>query len=209
MEMQQIQNFLVRKSQGVSTRFSEVLVSNGPLRIPKRREPTLLAQMARSVVGQQLSTAAAATIWARVGEQAAHQGLDIVEYVSTATEGLRAAGVSNAKCKALAGLCAWFESNPSFTERALGRLSHEERLKHLTCIWGIGPWTVDMASIFYFRDPDIWPTSDGAICAGVERILGRHDLTREQMSSIGRKFAPYRTFAALHIWKALDERKLS
>ena len=121
---------------------------------------------------------------------------------------LRAAGVSGAKCKTLFGLCQRLNGNPDFTESTMKSLSHPERASRLTQLWGVGPWTVEMSSIFYFRDPDIWPTSDGAICSGVQRILNRSDLNSDQVAKFGKPFAPFRSYLALHIWKALDDKRL-
>jgi ABC-type branched-subunit amino acid transport system permease subunit len=72
----------------------------------------------------------------------------------------------------------------------------------LTALRGIGPWTADMISLFYFREPDIWPLGDLAVRKTFERFVAeqsRFDLERAAML-----FAPHRSLLALYMWRITD-----
>jgi DNA-3-methyladenine glycosylase II len=76
-------------------------------------------------------------------------------------------------------------------------------LEHqLLALPGIGPWTADMVSLFYFREPDIWPLGDLAVRKTFERFVAeqsRFDLERAAML-----FAPHRSLLALYMWRITD-----
>jgi len=149
-------------------------------------------------VGQQLSTKAAQSIWSRVAEAAASESRPLDFFTPENTARLRACGLSGAKVEALLGL-RFAAAEGQVDARALGRKSHAERAGTLTRLRGIGPWTADMVSMFFFRDPDIWPLGDLAVRKTFERYVGDHK--RLDLHSGAALFAPYRSFLALYMWR--------
>ena len=82
----------------------------------------------------------------------------------------------------------------------LRALTHEARTAHLCRIRGIGPWTGDMAAIFYFQEPDIWPDRDAAAGKVFRRLLREG----QSLAEAAARFAPHRSFLALHLWRWVD-----
>jgi hypothetical protein len=70
-----------------------------------------------------------------------------------------------------------------------------------TC-WGIGQWTADMTSIFYFGEPDVWPEGDMAVYRALCRLTGNR--SKASRATVASAFAPYRSFLALYLWRYLD-----
>ena len=79
-------------------------------------------------------------------------------------------------------------------------LDHATRSRHLTALWGVGQWTADMISIFYFGDEDVWP--DGDIAA--RKTLARLTSPRRKTVRTAARFAPHRSRLALYMWRHVD-----
>jgi len=83
-------------------------------------------------------------------------------------------------------------------------MAHTERAEHLQRIWGIGQWTADMTSMFFFGDRDVWPQGDAGVYRALQMIVGSR--SRKKLLKIADAFAPYRSFLAVYMWRFLDER---
>jgi DNA-3-methyladenine glycosylase II len=169
----------------------------GPLVIPEREDRGPAHFLSRAVVGQQLSTKVARVIWSRVEEAAGTSGVPDF-FTLKSTDRLRACGVSNGKIKALNAIRE-AQAAGLLEAKHLRGLDHPTRAEHLTAIHGVGPWTADMVSIFYCRDPDVWPDGDGAVIRAFRPYIGRKKTARAAAP-----FAPYRTYLALYMWRLLD-----
>ena len=82
----------------------------------------------------------------------------------------------------------------------LSKVAHAVRAERLTAIWGVGQWTADMMGIFYFGDRDIWP--DGDVTA--RKTLAKLTSRRRKTVRTAERFAPYRSYLALHMWRHAD-----
>jgi len=83
-------------------------------------------------------------------------------------------------------------------------LDNNLRFQCLTNIWGIGPWTAEMALIFYFQEPDVWSESDIRLQRGLQLIATKKNLSLAEMRKLVEAFVPYRSFLARNIWNMLD-----
>jgi len=174
----------------------------GPAAMPERREVPLAQFLARAVVGQQLSTTAARAIWSRLEAAAAEHGCALPAFCDPErAEILRACGLSRGKIRTLAHLRE-AEREGTLDGTALGAMTHAERAAELCRIWGVGQWTVDMASIFWCRSPDVWPETDLAVRNTFVGLIGR----RRKPSKAAARFAPHRSRLALYMWKVADAR---
>ncbi len=167
-----------------------------------RRSPAGFATLARIIVDQQISTAAAASIWKKLN---ATIGRVSAKAVSIArTEQLRAAGLSASKIKTLRTLASAIEER-AFTLQGLSRRSDEQVRSQLTRIWGIGDWTVDIYLMFGLDRPDVWPTGDLALRTGWQYITGnRKRIDAIKLEKLAETWRPYRSAAAILIWHALS-----
>ena len=182
----------------ISKQLEDDIRAVGPVDFPERADMPLGEYLCRVVVGQQLSVRAAATIWGRVGDAAAAAGATIPAFFTAGnSDAVRAAGVSAAKTRTLTQIReAELAGRLDVTE--LKAMDHAARAASLGEIWGVGPWTTDMISMFYFREPDIWPGGD----LGVKNAIGRY--TDGDAAACAARFAPHRTHLALYLWRILD-----
>lgn len=181
-----------------SAALARAITTIGPIGYRRRQSTDLAVHLARIVVGQQLSTVAARSIWRRVEAAGATTGrvLDFCEQRNF--DRLRACGLSNNKVRALIGLHD-ADLAGQLDQRKLQRLNSAARSQALTALRGIGSWTADMVSMFYFHEPDIWPTGDLAVRKTFERfVTAQTCYDRDRAAGL---FAPYRSYLALYMWR--------
>ncbi|MFL6527558.1 MAG: DNA-3-methyladenine glycosylase family protein [Chthoniobacterales bacterium] len=164
--------------------------------------------LAESIVYQQLSGKAAATIWKRVRAIfGSPKFLDPKKVLATADEVLRAAGLSRNKTAALKDLAQKAVDGVVPTARALAKMADEEIVERLTQIRGIGRWTVEMLLLFDLARPDVWPIHDLGVRKGFAKTFGKRKMpTPQQLAKLGEKFRPYRSALAWYMWRALDTK---
>ena len=168
----------------------------------RRRESKGLAHfLSRAIVGQQLSTGAARSIWDRITVAARDHGLSIPQCAEEFGGTLRSCGISARKLKSLTNLSR-AEKEGRLSDDVLLSVDPEERLRRLMAIGGVGPWTCDMVLIFYYQLPDVWPEGDVAVQRTFSGLIGRRAPTRTAL-----RFSPYRSFLALTMWRIADGRR--
>ncbi len=182
----------------VSPQLAADMTYVGPVEFPDRRSMGLCRFLARAVIGQQISTKAAASIWGRFEDLIAGEPIAPERFLSECrTEDLRGCGLSGSKAKTLVAIGEALTNG--LDDQTLDALTTWERDRKLLAIWGIGQWTCDMASIFYFGDGDIWPEGDIAVTKTFKRYLGRRKPTTQ-----ARRFAPERSALALYMWQIVN-----
>jgi DNA-3-methyladenine glycosylase II len=159
--------------------------------------------LTRAIVGQQLSTKAAATIWKRFADVCG--GRPTPRTVEQVSDGdLRAVGLSGQKLGYIRDLCARV-SGGSLDLRALDAMSDEEVIAALTAVKGIGRWTAEMFLIFRLHRPDVLPLGDLGILKAVQRAYGLRTLPSPQrLTRMGESWRPYRSIACWYLWASLD-----
>ena len=172
-----------------------------------RRREHSFESLARIVVGQQLSTKAAATISQRTVDALGGEWLPEA-VLNAAPETLRAAGLSQQKTGYLQSLAEAVISG-SLVLDALPRQSDEEVEAAITAIRGFGRWSAHMYMMFALGRPDIWPSGDLAVRVGFGRMMGWRDRPTEQtVIAEGAAFAPHRSALALLCWHYYSEAPL-
>jgi DNA-3-methyladenine glycosylase II len=173
------------------------IIKEGAVPLLRKREPGL-SGLLWIVVSQQLSTASANAIWARL-EQALHpvsaQGL-----LDASEETLRAAGLSGPKIRTLRAI-ARAALDGGLHLDGLGDLPAEEAHAALTIVKGIGPWTAEIYLLFCLGHPDIFPAGDLALqeAARIALDLDARPSAKE-VAIIAERWAPWRGVAALVLW---------
>lgn len=178
----------------------------GPFALELRPAASLFEALLRSIVYQQLHGKAAATIHGRVlAELAKHGGTTPVALTQVSDAGLRGAGLSGNKLRAVRDLASKCMEGTVPSLPAAAKLCDEELVTRLTAVRGIGPWTVHMLLIFYLGRPDVMPTGDFAIRLGFQRLYRkRKDPTPEAIIKHARRWQPYRSVASWYLWRSLD-----
>jgi DNA-3-methyladenine glycosylase II len=161
--------------------------------------------LARSILYQQLSGKAAATIVGRVEVAAGSRRLLPAALAAVDDAGLRACGVSGNKVLALRDLCRRAEAGEVPSARALQRIDDAALIGQLSAVRGIGRWTVEMLLIFRLGRPDILPVDDLGVRKGAQ-VLDRLDVapTPKALQARGEAWGPYRTLASLYLWRIAD-----
>lgn len=185
-----------------------IMKSVGPCELRPGTRGDHFTTLARAIVGQQLSTKAAETIWKRVlalhGNGRHIRPADLLALSDTA---LRGAGMSNAKVAYVKDLAAKVASEELKLNR-LSRLSDEDIVDALTSIKGIGRWTVEMFLIFKLGRPDVWPIGDLGIRNAVVRAYGI-DPTKANLVAVGEPWRPWRSVASWYLWRTLANEPIA
>lgn len=173
----------------------------GP-RLRERGHRTLL----RTIVGQQVSVAAAASVWrkleAELGEEMAPEALLAADF-----DTLRACGLSRQKQGYVRSLCELEASG----ELDLMNLpaDDEEAIAQLTKIKGIGRWSAEIYLLFAEGRPDIWPAGDLAVQAGLAKILALPERPSEKATrELAEAWRPHRGSVAILTWHCYNNPAL-
>ena len=179
----------------------------GPDGLPSRRErPTeLYGALVRSIVGQQLSTTAARSIYARLADRYGGRPPTPKEILADDPDEVRAAaGLSRAKVGFLRSLAEHVRDGSLELER-LDELPDEEVIAELVAVKGLGPWTAHMFLIFHLGRPDVLPVGDLGLRRAIKDRYRLKDLPdAAKMERIAKPWRPYRSLACMYLWRSLD-----
>jgi len=166
--------------------------------------PNAYEALARAIVGQQLSTKAARSIWARVTELFGGGTPSPGDLIAVEPEKLREAGLSWSKVGFLKDLAEQVDAGRLDLDR-LSRLSDDDVVAELVQIKGIGRWTAEMFLIFSLLRPDVFPLDDLGLQKGIRRsyFKGRKVSVRT-MTRLGEAWRPWRSVATWYLWRSLD-----
>ena len=175
----------------------------------KPQEPSInsyFESLVRSVIAQQISSVAAATITQRVRKLTNNKITPRV--ISNRTEKeLRSVGLSASKIKTIQGL-ANAHLSKEINLADLTDATNDEAVKMLSSQWGIGRWTAEMFLMFTLGRLDIWPVGDLAVRRGWQIVHGLKEIPNEkQMEPLGDPFSPYRSIAAWYCWRVLEPQE--
>ncbi len=160
--------------------------------------------LVRSIVGQQLSTKAAATIYGRLTGLYDGTTPTPEELIDTDPDALRAVGLSRAKASYLRSLAEHVVSGELELDR-LTELPDDEVAAQLTAVKGLGQWTAHMFLIFHLRRPDVLPVGDLGVRRAVELAYGLEGLPAPaELEQIAEAWRPHRSLASLYLWSSLD-----
>lgn len=161
--------------------------------------------LARSILFQQLSGKAAATIVGRVEAAIGSRRLHADTLGRVDDAALRACGVSGNKALALRDLAAREARGEIPGLRRMAAMDHEEIIAALVPIRGIGRWTVEMMLMFRLGRPDLLPVDDLGVRKGAQRVdrLEAPPTPRE-LAERGERWGPYRTYAGFYLWRVAD-----
>jgi DNA-3-methyladenine glycosylase II len=172
---------------------------------PRHSEPgahTLL----RTIVGQQVSVAAARSMWSKL-EAGYGSPPDLRAILNASDDDLRLAGISRQKAGYVRSLASLVLSG----ELDLHRLptEDEEAVALLTRIKGIGRWSAEIYLLFAEGRPDVWPAGDLAVQIEIGRLLGLPDKPSEkQLRELAEAWRPYRGAAAVLAWHSYNSAVL-
>ena len=182
--------------------IKKALTTYGPP--PDRSLPATFQTLARSIVGQQISGAAASSVWNRMKE-AEVSTEDVISNLEP--DDMMPLGLSRRKAEYIIGIAKEITSGDLVLE-SLPKLSGDEVQKRLVQIRGIGAWTADNYRLFAIADLDAWPVADIALQEGM-KILKSLDVRPDvkTMESMGEPWKPFRGVGALILWHIYGSNK--
>ena len=186
--------------------IARVIAAYGPP--PDRSLPASFDTLARAVIGQQVSRAAASSITRRM---LAAGMMSVASVASLSVGEMMQVGLSRRKAEYLIGIADEIASGRLDIESLAG-LPGEDVQARLVAIRGIGAWTADNFRLFALADMDAWPVNDVALQEAMRRLksLDKRPAAAE-MDVMGEAWRPYRGAGALVLWHlyAIEVRKSS
>jgi DNA-3-methyladenine glycosylase II len=184
--------------------FAGVIAKHG---LPEPRDSAPGAHtLLRTIVGQQVSVAAARSMWAKL-EAAFGSPPDLQRLLSASDEEMRAAGMSRQKAGYIRSLAALVTSG----ELDLANLPEddEEAIALLTKIKGIGRWSAEIYLLFAEGRADVFPAGDLAVLVELGRLMGLAEKpTEKQLREMAEAWRPYRGAAAVLAWHSYNSSVL-
>jgi DNA-3-methyladenine glycosylase II len=157
----------------------------------------------RTIVGQQLSTKAARTIYLRVLELFGGKTPAPEQLLEASESDLRAAGLSGRKVTYIRDLASHVIAGELELE-LLRELPDEEVIERIVAVRGLGLWSAEMFLIFHLERPDVLSGGDLGIRRAVEIEYSLPELPQpEQVLEIGAAWSPHRSLASLYLWESL------
>ncbi len=177
----------------------------GPCGWRRAGDGTHFDHIARSIVYQQLSGAAAATIHGRVLALFGGRNPTPAELARTPDATLRAVGLSGRKVEYLKDLARRAHERSLPIER-IHEMPDAEVVEVLTSVRGIGEWTAQMVLMFRLGRPDVLPVLDLGVQKAIKLLYGlRTHPSPERVAKVGARWAPYRTVASWYLWRRVDD----
>lgn len=176
--------------------ISAALAAIGPP--PDRSRPPGFSSLLRAIVGQQISAAAAAALWSRIG--AAIDPLTPEAVGQLDIDALRKLGLSRPKALYAQGLARDILDGRIDLER-VSALEDEAAIEHLIQIKGIGRWSAEIYLLFALGRADIFPSGDLALAIAMQRLKRlRQRPEPRRLIKLVEPWRPYRGAAAQFLW---------
>jgi DNA-3-methyladenine glycosylase II len=157
----------------------------------------------RAIVGQQLSTKAARTIYLRVLDLFDGTTPSPKQLLEASEEKLRACGLSGRKTEYVRDLARHVLSGELELDR-LEQLEDEQVIEEIVAVRGLGLWTAEMFLLFHLQRPDVLSGGDLGIRKAIQIEYGLEEMpTPTRVIEIGEPWRPYRSLASLYLWESL------
>ena len=201
--------------------MNRVIARVGPcILAPRGDDPFTL--LVRCVIGQQISTKAAASIFERLAKAVTgppdphpadgtslamwqrETAVPLPKLARFTEADYKACGISAPKQRALRAIIEHVEANPDLLP-SIPELSDDDIREQLTVIKGVGPWTVDMFLLFGISRPDVWAVGDYGLRVAVKNLFNMRKLPdAKRMIRVAKPWEPYRSVASWYLWRSLD-----
>ncbi len=159
--------------------------------------PEPFAALISSIISQQISTKAAATVKIRLSDLIGDISAENI--LNASHESIQSCGMSNRKVNYIRGIAEAAQSKTVDFDK-LHKLSNDEIIEKLTALNGVGVWTAEMFMIFSLSRPDIISYGDLAIRNGIMYLYGLDSLSKKEFEVYRKRFSPYNTVASLYFW---------
>jgi DNA-3-methyladenine glycosylase II len=184
-------------------RIGEIDLATRLRRRSEERPADAYGALLRAIVGQQLSTKAARTIYGRVCDLFGRSAPAPEQLLEASEEQLRACGLSGRKVEYIRDLAAHVISGELELDR-LGELSDDEAIEEIVAVRGLGQWTAEMFLLFHLERPDVLSGGDLGIRKAIQIEYRLEEMPAPQrVLEIGEPWRPHRSLASLYLWESL------
>jgi DNA-3-methyladenine glycosylase II len=181
--------------------LKELIRQVGPCTL--QLHPDRFITLVRSIVSQQISTKAAASIYKRLEASLKPKRVRPATLVAVSEKTLREAGLSEAKARSVLDLAQKVHRKEVPLDK-LHELDDEEAIQSLIPVRGIGRWTAEMFLMFCLGRPDVLPVADLGLRVGVQRQFGLAEQPgRAELEKLAEPWRPYRSIATWYMWRSL------
>jgi len=166
-----------------------------------RKDPFF--SLCRTIIGQQISTKAADSIWLKFEKKCKRKILPI-NVLKLSSSSLRGAGLSRQKVSYLKNIAKSFK-NKSFNIRNLKKMDDEQAISYITQLKGLGIWSAQMFLMFNLNRPDIFPTKDiGLVRAISKNYKTSYPPSERFLNKISKLHLGYRSVFTWYMWRSID-----
>jgi DNA-3-methyladenine glycosylase II len=184
-------------------RIGEIDLATRLRRRSEERPEDAYGALLRAIVGQQLSTKAARTIYRRVRELFGGRTPSPEQLLEASEDELRDCGLSGRKVEYVRDLATHVLDGELELGR-LGELSDEQAIAEIVAVRGLGRWTAEMFLLFHLERPDVLSGGDLGIRKAVQVEYGLAEMPApSRVLEIGEKWRPHRSLASLYLWESL------
>ena len=183
-------------------KMAKVIDRTGNLQ--RELEPKLFKALVSSIVSQQISIKAAATVFSRLEELVKEITYDNI--LSKTDDEIKACGLSYRKVGYLKGLCEAV-SNGDLALEKLPCMTDEEIISELVKLNGIGVWSAEMFLIHSLRRADILSYGDLVIRKGIMKLHGLEKISAKEFQEYKKLYSPYGSIAAFYLWHLAHEEQ--
>jgi DNA-3-methyladenine glycosylase II len=184
-------------------RLGKLDVATRLRRRKEERPADAYGALLRAIVGQQLSTKAARTIYLRVLDLFGGTTPSPEQLLEASEEDLRGCGLSGRKTEYVRDLARHVLSGELELDR-LAELEDEQVIEEIVAVRGLGRWTAEMFLLFHLQRPDVLSGGDLGIRKAIQVEYGLEEMpTPTRVIEIGEPWRPYRSLASLYLWESL------
>ena len=159
--------------------------------------------LCRTIIGQQISTKAADSIWLKF-EKKCKKKIIPIKVLKLSSKSLKSAGLSHQKITYLKNIAKSFK-NRSFNIKNLKKMNDEEAISYITQLKGLGVWSAQMFLMFNLNRPDIFPAKDiGLIRAISKNYRVSYPPSERFLKKISKLHSGYRSVFTWYMWRSID-----
>jgi DNA-3-methyladenine glycosylase II len=188
---------------GLIERIGPIDIATRLRRRKEERPVDAYGALLRAIVGQQLSTKAARTIYLRVVDLFGGRTPSPEQLLGASEEDLRACGLSGRKTEYVRDLASHVLGGKLELDR-LDELGDEEVIEEIVAVRGLGRWTAEMFLLFHLERPDVLSGGDLGIRKAIQVEYGLEETPPpKRVIEIGEPWRPHRSLASLYLWESL------
>ena len=159
--------------------------------------------LCRTVVGQQISTKAADSIWSKF-EKKCKKNINPNTLLKLSSQNLRGAGLSRQKISYLKNIAKAFKKK-YFNIKKLKKMNDNDAISHITKLKGLGVWSAEMFLMFNLNRPNIFPIKDiGLLRAISKNYKVKYPPSKKFINKISNKHMGYRSVFTWYMWRSID-----